>query len=423
MDDPEFRAWVKQNEGFQTSAWPLEVWDLQSITLAAFYFNPDLDVARANAALADAAIKTAAMKPNPSVSFGPGFQGPADTQFIMGLNFSLPIETAGKRGYRVAAAEHLSEASRLQLGQVAWTVRSRVRVALVDHIFALKSVELLQKEVALRGEYVQRTETRFRAGEIPLPDVTAARIDLFTLRQTLSIAEGQAETTEAALAAAVGVPVSALNGKTFVLPGADQPPQPDALPPQSIRAAAVQNRLDVRRALEQYEASQSTLQLQVAQQYPDINLGPGYSYEEATNFISLSLSSVLPIRNQNQGPIAEAEAQRKLAGAQLLSVQSGVIADTDKALAQYTASYTTLDGATKAIRLLEQQEQSAKRLLQAGETEQFTVVAAQLQTSVAERARFDALHQAQLSLGLIEDALQKPVDLGGTVNLPKQAPR
>jgi outer membrane protein TolC len=414
---------MKQSDGFQTSSWPLEAWNLESLTLAAYYFNPDLDVARANAALADAVIKTAAMKPNPSVSIGPGFQGPAEAQFIMGFNFSLPIETAGKRGYRVAASEHSSTASRLQLGQVAWTVRSRVRVTLVDHIFALKSVESLRKEVALRGEYVQRIEARFRAGEIPLPDVTTARIDLFTLRQTLSTTQGQVETTEAALAAAVGVPISALHGKTFLLSSADQPPQPDALPQKSIRADAVQNRLDVRRALEQYEASQSALQLQVAQQYPDINLGPAYSYEEATNLISLSLSSVLPIRNQNQGPIAEAEAQRKLAGAQLLAVQSGVIADTDKALAQYTASYTTLDGATNAIRLLHQQEQSAKRLLQAGETEQITAVAAQLQTAVAERARLDALHQTQLSLGLIEDALQRPVDLGAALNLPKQAPR
>ncbi len=105
-----------------------------------------------------------------------------------------------------------------------------------------------------------------------------------------------------------------------------------------MRATAVRNRLDVLRALEQYRAAQSALQLQVARQYPDVDLGPGYNYEEGAHFIALSLSTVLPLRNHNQGPIAEAEAQRKVAGAQLLAVQSTVIADTDKALRRYTAA-------------------------------------------------------------------------------------
>jgi outer membrane protein TolC len=190
-----------------------------------------------------------------------------------------------------------------------------------------------------------------------------------------------------------------------------------------MREAAVGNRLDVLRALEQYRASVSALQLEVARQYPDINLGPGYSYQESANFIELSLSMVLPIRNRNQGPIAEAEAARKVAGAQLLAAQSTVIADTDKALRQYTAAYATLEVADNSVSRLEEQQQAALQMLQSGETDQFTVVAAQLQTSVAERARLDALHQTQLALGLVEDALQRPISPTTTPALPASAPR
>jgi hypothetical protein len=50
-------------------------------------------------------------------------------------------------------------------------------------------------------------------------------------------------------------------------------------------------------------------------------------------------------------------------------------------------------------------------------------VAAQLQASVAERARVDALHQAQLSLGLVEDALQRPISPNASPALPASAPR
>ena len=423
LDDPDLRSWMERNADFQTSVWPLQGWDLHSLTLAAFYFNPDLDVARANVASAEAAIQTAAMKPNPTVSAGPGYETAPEAPFIMGIDFSLPIETAGKRGYRIASATHLSRASRIQLAQTAWVVRSRVRSAFVDYLFAKKAAGLLRTQESLQSKYAEIIETRFRAGEIALPEVTTARIDLTSLRQALRAAEGQVNTTHAALASAIGIPDSALDGKTLIWRELDHPPDLASLPSRTIHEAAVLNRLDVQRALEQYEAAQSNLQLQAALQYPDINIGPGYAYEEGYHLLSLRLSSILPLRNHNEGPIAEAEAQRKVAGTQLLAIQSTVISDSDKALAQYAAIYATLQESRHSVSELEQQQRIATRLLQSGETEQFTVIAAEVQTAVAERSRLDAQHQAQLSLGLLEDALQRPIDPGTTPAFPRIAPR
>jgi outer membrane protein TolC len=414
---------MKQSAGFQPASWPLEAWGLNSLTLAAYYFNPDLDAARANAASAEATIRTAAMKPNPTVGVGPGYESPPAGQFIMGFNFDLPIETAGKRGYRIANATHLSQASRFQLAGTAWTVRSRVRSAFVDYLFAVEAAAQLQRQVSLQAQYADLIESRFHAGEIALPEVTTARIDLTNLRQALRAAEGQLNISHASLAAAIGIPDSALATKSLKWPGIDAPPVPSSLSSQSVREAAVLNRLDVRRALEQYEAAQSNLQLEAARQYPDIHLGPGYNFEEGAHFISLNLSSVLPLRNQNEGPIAEAEAQRKAAGAQVLSAQSTVIADSDKALAQYAAAYATFEEASRSVAQLKEQQGAAERLLKAGETEQFTAIAAEVQTAAAERARLDVLRQAQLSVGLLEDALQRPLDPAIIPALPKRAPR
>jgi len=345
LDDPGLRAWMSQVTAFEPPAWPMTAWDLSTLTLAAYYFNTDMDVARANAAVADAAIKTAAMKPNPSVGADAGYETAAESPYLLGFDFSLPIETAGKRGYRIAEATHLSEAGQLQVAETAWTVRSRVRAALVDLLFAEKTAVLLHEQESLQRKYVDLLEARFRAGEIPLPEVTAARIDLTNLLQALRAAEGQVGTARAALAATVGIPLSGLTGKTVSWARVDVPPAPGALPAPDIRTTAVENRLDVQRALAQYEAAQSRLQLEVARQYPDIDLGPGYAYEEGVHLISLRLGTVLPLRNRNEGPIAEAEAQRKAAGAQLLATQSAVIAQTDKALAQYRAAYAVLEEA------------------------------------------------------------------------------
>ncbi len=423
LDDPNLRSWMKQASGFEPPSWPLETWDLNSLTLAAYYFSPDLDIARANAAVADAAVTTAGMKPNPTVGIGPGYESPPDSQFIMGFNFDLPIETAGKRGYRIAGATHLSEASRLQLAQTAWAVRSRVRAALVDYLFAVRTVAALRQQVTLETRYPDLIERQVQVGEIAQPEVTTAQIALTQLRQALVTAEGQVNTTHAALAAAIGIPDSALAGKELLWPGIDEPPIPASLPPQTMREAAVANRLDVQRALEQYEAAQSNLQLQVAKQYPDIHLGPGYNYEEGAHFISLNLSAVLPLRNHNEGPIAEAEAQRKAAGAQLLATQSTVISDSDRALAQYATAYASLEEARRSVSQLQEQQRVAEQLLHAGETGQLSAIGAELQTVIAERALLDARLQAQLSLGLVEDALERPIAPGTAPAMPKKAPR
>ena len=423
LDDPALRVWMRQAADYAAPAWPLTHWDLNPLTLAAYYFNPSLDVARAHAAQASAAIQTAAMKPNPSVSIGPGYETAPESPFMFGFDLLLPIETAGKRGYRIAEAQHLSEASRVQIAEAAWDVRSRVRAALANCIFAEHTAVILRTQEARQSQYVQLLEGRYRAGEIALPEVTPARIDLTNLRQVLRTAEGQVGIAHASLAAAIGIPESGLNSKTIEWSDTDNLPSPSTLSVASLRTAAIENRLDVRRDLANYEAAQSALQLEIARQYPDIELGPGYAYEEGSHMISLALGAVLPLRNRNQGPIAEALAARKAASAQLLATQSAVMAGTDEALAQYRAAWAELQEALQSATQAQEQSRTAAAWSKAGESDQLSALTAEVQLSVADRARIDALHQAQLALGNLEDALQRPLSPATAPPLPQAAPR
>jgi len=50
---------------------------------------------------------------------------------VMELDFAFPIETAGKRGYRVQSARNLDQAARFDLADSAWSVLSGVRLALL----------------------------------------------------------------------------------------------------------------------------------------------------------------------------------------------------------------------------------------------------------------------------------------------------
>src|SRR5437773_920169 len=131
----------------ETNGWPRKSWDLNALSLAAFYYHTDLDLVRAKWGVTRAGVVTASERPNPSVSLAPAYDTTTTPPWILGLSFDIPVETAGKRGYRLALAARLSEAARLNLAATAWQVRSRVRRSLLE-LYAARETESALKEQA-----------------------------------------------------------------------------------------------------------------------------------------------------------------------------------------------------------------------------------------------------------------------------------
>ena len=174
LADPGLQAFEEQNFGHPASFWPPKTWDLQTLSLAALYFSPALDLARARLARADAAIVTAGARPNPTLGISPGIPSP----YLLTLDFAIPMETAGKRGYRIQSARTLDQAARFDLADSAWSVLSGVRLALLNYLLASRSLELFGSEEQVRADQVKILEQIFSAGEIPRLDVDLARIEL-----------------------------------------------------------------------------------------------------------------------------------------------------------------------------------------------------------------------------------------------------
>lgn len=417
--DPGLKSFLEKNLGHDLAAWPPHTWDLNELTLAAFYFSPTLDAARARVAAAEAAIVTAGARPNPTLSITPGVPSP----YLFGIDFSIPVETAGKRGYRVERARILSEAARLDVADAGWKVRSGVRKALLDYFLAIRALVLLHAEEHLRIEEVWLLEKRLAVGEIPRPEVDVARIALSKTNLALRAAEGRVSETRAILAAAISVPVATLDGIDFSWASLDHPPSTDSLAPQRIQREAVLNRLDVRRGLRQYAAAEAELQLEIAAQHPDFQIGPGYTYEETHSFFTLALSATLPIFNRNQGPIAEAEARRKEAAANFLATQALVIAESEAALARYRSALKELDEAERSLtRLQAVREQMARHAVDLGESNSLALNGVMLEKSAVARGRLDALGRAQTALGDLEDAVQRPLEAGDMAPLSPESP-
>ena len=419
LSDGGLQTFVEKSLGQPTAPWPPKLWDLQTLSLMALYFSPEMQAARARLVGAEAAIVTAGARPNPIFDFSPGVPSP----YLLALDFALPIETKGKRGYRIRAARNLDQAARFDLADSAWKVRSGVRRALLDHLLASRSLELFRSEEQVRTEQVRILQQRFVAGDIPRPEVDLARIELSKTHLSIRAAEGQVAETKAALAAAMGIPVAGLEGLDFAWSDLDSPPSAQSFSPREIRRDAVLDRLDIRRSLAQYAAAEADLQLEIEKQYPDVQIAPGYTYEEKNSFFTLGISMTLPLFNRNQGPIAEAEARRKEAAATFLQKQAQVIGDSERALAVYSAALNELAEADQSLRQLQDTQLRTTQLAVAvGEEDRLTLNGMQLESAVVARARLDALGRAQIALGDLENAVQRPLSPSDTFPLNPESP-
>ncbi len=181
------------------------------------------------------------------------------------------------------------------------------------------------------------------------------------------------------------------------------------LPRQKVQRQALLSRPDLLGALAEYAASQSALQLEIAKQYPDIHLGPGYKWDQGDNKWSFGISLTLPVLNQNQGPIAQAEAKRKQAAARFAALQAGIIGEIDRFLAGYGAALRKLATADALLTEQKKQLQSVEELFKAGATDRIALDGARLELDAIALSRSDTLITAQQSLGRVEDSMQRPI--------------
>lgn len=409
LADSSLRSFIETNLSRTFDTWPPPDWGLDALTLASFYFHPELDVARAQWQEAKAGQITASERPNPTVGIAPGYNTSTSipTPWIFSMTLDVPIEVGGKRSYRMAQAAGLSEAARLHIAEVAWQIRSRVRRRLLDLFAATAQESLLRRQQTVQADYVRLLELQYQAGTISAYDLNQARVESDSERMSLRDAEQQHQQSLVRLAEALGVTVKGLAGINFSFQ--DISGLAEILPDADARRQALLHRADILRVLAEYAASQSALQLELARQYPDIHLGPGYEYDQGDNKWSLGISVTLPVFNQNQGAIAEARARRDAAAARFEALQARVLTEIDLAVTGYRTALDKQSAANTMLIDMQRQQRAAQSMFDTGEISRSELDERQLQLITAEITRLDALTKAQQVAGQLEDALQSPL--------------
>lgn len=138
-------------------------WTFEMLTRVAFYYHPDMELARAKWAGTQAGLVTAGQRPNPNLTVTPAYNATAltPTPWMVAASLDVPIETAGKRGKRIAHAHQLSEAARLGIAATAWEVRTRLHRALLAVWAAESQEKLLNQQLAAQSDVVRLLEGQF----------------------------------------------------------------------------------------------------------------------------------------------------------------------------------------------------------------------------------------------------------------------
>jgi outer membrane protein TolC len=409
LDSPELKTYF-QSLG-QAREWPLPSWDSDSLTLAALFYHPDLDIARAQWGVAQAGRRSAGEAPNPTLSAALGYNRTtpaADvTPWIPEAALEIPVETAGKRGYRISQARHLAEAARLNVLSVAWDVRNRLRRAFLDLFAARESESLIRAQESVAQESARILAAQLAAGEASAYEATQARLALDQSRLNMLDAAEQSAKALVQLAIALGLPPQALDGivfrfDEFLNPMID-------VPDREIRRRALLNRSDILAALAEYRASQAALQLEIAKQYPDLNIGPGYQLDQTDIKWTLGLNLLLSLFNRNRGPIAEAEARRSEAAARFQALQAGVITEVEAAASACRAAAGRAASASDMSAGFEKMKTIAGERYRTGEISKLELLGVEQELAASRLSRLEALVKAQQAIADLEAAMQAPL--------------
>ncbi len=410
----EFKAYLIK-QGYAENQLPFAKWSLNELTLCALYFNPKLDVAKAQLALANAQLATAGQKQNPTLngSLARSNQKNNDIRpWAYGLNVEVPIETANKRAIRIEEAQHLAEAARIDVADAAWQLRSQIAQDLLRYHENIALQKQLAEEVKTQDALLKILENRVRLGALSNTELHTAKLvqqkTLFSLNSEIA----KSAEIRARLASDVGLTTekfSQLNLKPLDLGASFEKQNAQLSGQKSLQEKALLNRLDIRRSLAKYAAAESKIKLEIAKQTPDISLSPGIAFEFGDSIWSLGFSTLLNLINNNQTLTAEATALREVEGAQFEALQAKIIGDLSQSLAAYQASLQNVDQIKMKQIAQTQQNKKLQKRFDAGLIDRLELVQNTLNTSLLEQQLLNAQFSNLNAALAIEDMIQHPL--------------
>jgi len=417
----DFHAYLIK-QGYQESNLPFAEWGLNELTLCALYYNSKLDVAKAQLALANAAVNSANQQQSPTLGGRIAHSNLANgdkNPWAFGLDVEIPIETSNKRQIRVEEAQHLAKVARIDVAETAWQLRSQIAKDLLRYHENIALQKQFTSDVNKQDTLIKLLEKRVQLGALSNTELNTAK--LMQQKTLFSLNTEQAKSSEILAALAYDVGLSSEKFKQVTLKPLDlvatltmqgtllNAPDTNSLKGKDLQEKALLNRLDIRRSLEKYAAAESKIKLEVAKQTPDISLSPGFAFEFGDSIWSLGFATLLNLINKNQTLIAEATQLREIEGAQFEALQAKIIGDLGQSVAAYQASLQNINQIKLQQTAQAQLTQKLQRQFEAGLIDRLELTQNSLNTNLLEQQLLSAQFNNLNAALAIEDMIQRPL--------------
>lgn len=413
VNDLQFQQYLISN-GYRPETLPIQKWTSDDLIYCALFFNPSLNIARAQWRSAEAARMTASDWKLPTFNTKYGKSNNANDEispYTYTLSIDLPIETAKKRNIRIESAAHLSEAAKLRIAQAAWQLRVETLRALHEYQFNQHLLDLLSKEQALRQQIVSIFEKRISFGESSSTELSKANLLLQEITTVLHSKQRYQVVLLAKLANSLGISPQKLEEMQLsdALDSDKLMAQPLPNQGKDLQSEALLNRLDIRIALERYAVAEAKVKLEIAKQYPDMVLSPNHTYEFGNRIWSLGLSGIMTFITKNKMAIAEAKELREVEAAQFEALQASVISEVHTAKARLAQAHNMRND--QKI-LLSQQKNNTQRIeskLRSGEADRLELSYAKLEELITQKNYALTNYQLTTAINDLESVIQAPL--------------
>ncbi len=403
LDDGAMIAWVQRWAG------PIALagWTDRQLAAAAIRLRAEIARARADWHVAKAGERTAGVRPAPGVTAdveravsGSDGQPP----WVVGLGGLLSVELGGKRGARLQQARARTAEAEAALAIATWRVTANVRRATVGITLADVGMIGAAEELSVLRQVQELERQRFAESAVTSSELARTGSDVEAARAEVARAERGRIEARAALSVAIGLPPSALHSIAIAPAISTACERLDSLRADSLQTLALTMRPEMALALAGYAFAESEVRLQVARRFPDLEIGPGFIWDQGVHRWTLSLALPALLALRHHAPIVEAEAARGAAAARVTETQDAILGEL--ALGRESCRGTRLErvAADSQIAAAERTRSLAEAAYARGESTRLETALAQLAVIRARRAGREASRSIALAGMALEDA-------------------
>lgn len=340
-----------------------EAYSLSQLTALMLTRSPAHMAAYSQVEAARSAVTTAGAIPNPELEY---LQGPVkaraggvNTGSSRSLTLTQPLEIWGQRGARIAAAEAGLESAQATRQMLEAELVARLRVRFYELLRRQAEQKAAREDLDLTEKIHSRIALRVETGEAPRFELVKAETELLNAQKQMQASQLRVRQASAALRALVGRQLS----PEFVIEGRlDQVPHLSGL--ENVREEVKASNPEVRRARAEQQKARQQLEAEKALRWPQLALKLGNDEDPDTRTQRVGVVLTLPLWDQRRGPVGEARAnlvrsgydleqqefaleqgleaayqQYRIAEAQVLALQSGIVKQAEAALNTAEAAY------------------------------------------------------------------------------------